>query len=523
MKTRLLTRLIFSFLVVVLVGPLLSMAQIDPVGSVFQVDYAGFGPDVGVNAAGDYVVVWYELGNIYAQRYFSNGLVNGTSFIVAENTQTTEGNATIGRMYIDPQVVMNDSGGFVVAGPGVISITEDGSYRAQTSFVWMQRVDPTGMPLGTPDEVDVGGTYRSAAVAMDPTGGFVVAFNKLLDSQSPVLWARRYLPNGTPTGPAFQITGLSYVSPIALDMTADGRFAVAWSDFEQPGNFAPSTPRYMFFRTFDAANQPLITVSRLDEDMDNGFHVIGGLDLAIDANEDAIVVWDRVTSSVGQSSTISGRRISLLGVPKGVAFSVYSAEFRGGEIVANPAVGVDAEGNFGVMWANGHRNRSDIPLEVMAQSFNAQGVPLGLEESIQIISNRAYYPPGLHMDSNSTGVGVAVWQRDREMTNVPWGIYGRRFRITDVQMQPMPYRYETPEALLSWLAVSNAVFYEVQVDVQINFASPRLVNEYVLAPAQSFTTPPLETRVYYWRVRALRQDNSWTEWSQIGSFVIAIP
>lgn len=84
--------------------------------------------------------------------------------------------------------------------------------------------------------------------------------------------------------------------------------------------------------------------------------------------------------------------------------------------------------------------------------------------------------------------------------------------------------YDTTHVVtLGWGAVTGAVQYEIQVDSTANFAAPREFETIVGAGTLSVTTPSLANRIYYWRVRAKRNDGTWTPWSPATRFQVRAP
>ncbi|MBI5666582.1 MAG: lamin tail domain-containing protein [Chloroflexi bacterium] len=75
--------------------------------------------------------------------------------------------------------------------------------------------------------------------------------------------------------------------------------------------------------------------------------------------------------------------------------------------------------------------------------------------------------------------------------------------------------------ILSWLPVSWANGYELQVDDSSTFTSPEYVEFDVPRDAESWIAGPLpRDGLYYWRIRAKRDDGTWGGWSSVRSFVI---
>ena len=161
-----------------------------PLGSEFRVNtstppaYLG-SPDVAVDASGNFVVVWNAayfstIGDVYGQRYASNGMPVGPEFQIA----------TSAYIQLSPELTGDAAGNFVVVWT---SVGQDGSgYGA-----FGQRHASDGAPLGTEFRVN---TYTTGwqvfrGVAADPVGNFVVVWESQgQDGSALGVFGQRYLP-----------------------------------------------------------------------------------------------------------------------------------------------------------------------------------------------------------------------------------------------------------------------------------------------------------------------------------------
>jgi hypothetical protein len=144
-----------------------------PLGSEFRVDTSTPGylvsPDVAVDASGNFVVVWNAayfavLGDLYGQRYASNGTPVGSEFQIATSAYDQ----------YSPSIASDAAGNFVVVW---LSDGQDGSgYGA-----FGQRYASDGALLGTEFRVNTytTGWQFTRDVAADPAGHFVVVWESL--------------------------------------------------------------------------------------------------------------------------------------------------------------------------------------------------------------------------------------------------------------------------------------------------------------------------------------------------------
>jgi hypothetical protein len=80
---------------------------------------------------------------------------------------------------------------------------------------------------------------------------------------------------------------------------------------------------------------------------------------------------------------------------------------------------------------------------------------------------------------------------------------------------------ETGLPAFEWEAVLNGATYQIQVDNNANFSSPEFDDTAETITRELAT--PLENGIYYWRVRAIKADDTFGEWSLVWSFTVNIP
>ena len=163
----------------------------DPLGTEFRVNtystgYLG-GADVAVDVSGNFVVVWGAadyfsgfLGDVFGQRFASNGAPVGSQFPIAPSPDAENG----------PKVRSDAAGNFVVVWG---SDSHDGSQWG----VFGQRYASDGAPLGGEFQVNTytTGSQFVRAVAADPAGDVVVVWESPgQDGSNWGVFAQRYRP-----------------------------------------------------------------------------------------------------------------------------------------------------------------------------------------------------------------------------------------------------------------------------------------------------------------------------------------
>jgi len=200
--------------------------QVNTYTTLFQID-----PDVALDADGDFIITWLSGGSrngIFAQRYDSNGIAQGSEFQV--NTGTNG--------FQSPAVATDSGGDFIVVWTG----GQDGS----SDGIFAQRFTADGSPNGSEFQVNTYTTNSQVrpAVAMDADGDFVVTWESYLQEGTGYydqsgIYAQRYNPDGSPTGSEFRVnthvTNTQITSAVAMDI--DGDYIVVWqSDYQDSSN-----------------------------------------------------------------------------------------------------------------------------------------------------------------------------------------------------------------------------------------------------------------------------------------------
>ena len=205
------------------------------VGSEFQVNTytTGFqsGPDVGMDDAGGFVVVWKSYGQdgsgygVVGQRFGSSGTKLGLEFPV--NTYTTGDQG-------EPAVAVSGAGDFVVVWN---SDGQDGSGEG----IFGQRFDASGARIGGEFPVNSYTTNQQTfpAVAMSPRGDFVVAWSSNgEDEDSYGIFLQLFNSGGEKFGSeriVNEYTTNAQEAPSAA-MASDGSFVVTWQSYFQDGS-----------------------------------------------------------------------------------------------------------------------------------------------------------------------------------------------------------------------------------------------------------------------------------------------
>ena len=379
-------------------------------------------PSIASDAAGDSVIAWQSSGQtgtygIYAQRYNSSGVTQGSNFLVS--TVTTNGNQ------IDPKVAMDPAGAFV------ITWQSSGTSGGVGPGVYAQLYNASGSAVGGPITVSPVSTKEtSPSVAMDSMGDFVIAWQhqyKHHGNQYYDIEAQRYTPAGAATGsmlypdssPAPQGDYYDMAPSVAMDSTGD--FVVAW----QSSNYYSTTPIIKAQRYNSAGAQQgsnLVASTYTSGNQKNPA-------VAMDAWGDFVVTWE----SFGQDGSgygVYAQRYNALGAAQGSQFRANTATVG---YQRRPSVSMDAAGDFAIAWESFSQDGSNYG--VYTQSYTSAGAPQGSETRVNTTTTGNQELPAIGM--NSTGNYVAAWESNGQ-DGSGYGIYSQRYSVAPTSATRAP-------------------------------------------------------------------------------------
>ncbi|MBW4616081.1 MAG: hypothetical protein KME21_22925 [Desmonostoc vinosum HA7617-LM4] len=389
-----------------------------PVGSEFQVN--SFTTDrqadhaITVDAKGNFVITWESSGQdgssegIYAQRYNADGTTNGGEFQVNSFTTGSQDDVT---------VAVDAKGNFVITWE---SSGQDGS----ADGIYAQRYNADGTPNGGEFQVNSFTTdfQRDPVVAVDANGNFVIVWESIgQDGDLNGVYAQRYNADGTTNGGEFQVnsftTSTQQNPTVAVD--ANGNFVIVWDSSGQDGSLEGIyAQRYNADGTTNGGEFQVNTFTTGSQSTPA---------VAVDANGNFVIAWQS-TDQDGSSDGIYAQRYNADGTTNGGEFQVNTFTTSS---QADPAVAVDANGNFVIAWES---NGQDGDLNgVYAQRYNADGTPDSGEFLVNTYTTNNQDDPVVGVDAN--GNFVIAWE-STDQDGSSDGIYAQRFASVNLTGTP---------------------------------------------------------------------------------------
>jgi hypothetical protein len=223
-----------------------------------------------------------------------------------------------------------------------------------------------------------------------------------------------------PVGSEFRVnnytTGDQRLPVIAMD--AEGNFVIAWHDgsFFEPGQDGSTLGVYA--QRYSADGSPLdseflVNTHTTDEQLIPS--------LAMDSSGNFVIAW-KSNGQDGSGYGVYAQRYNATGTSQGSEFQVntYTTNSQW-----DPAVGMDADGNFVISWTSHGQDCSSYG--IYAQQYNANGTAMGSEFQVNTYTTENQWESSIAMDND--GDFVIVWA-SYEQDGSDHGVYAQRYNAT---------------------------------------------------------------------------------------------
>lgn len=326
------------------------------------------------------------------------------------NSHTTNGQ-------VRPAVATNAAGDFVVVWD---SYAQDGSARG----VFGQLFDAAGLPIAAEFAINSHTTdaQSSPSVARSDAGSFLVVWQSTeQDGSDAGIYGQLYDDAGLPQGGEFLINTHTTLAQRRSSVAADGagNFVVVWDSYGQDS----PTDEGVFGQRFDPTGLMLGVEFQINSHTtDDQFDPAVGVDSA----GNFMVAWTSYTQD-GSGRGVFGQLFDSAGNPQGSELQVNSHTSNS---QFDPAVGVDSDGNFIVVWSS--KSQDGDGTGIFGQRYDPLGVPIDGEFQVNRHTPLDQLNPKVSTDDN--GHFVVAWDSyDQDGSNT--GVFGRRFNPPGVEFQ----------------------------------------------------------------------------------------
>ena len=399
------------------------------IGGQFQINSYTTGQQsrarVASDGQGDFVVVWYGVGSkgtdssassIQARRFEANGTPKGTD--IQANTYTYQDQDW-------PHVTVGPQGDFVVVWQSMYSEGTDARGSIQG-----QRFNDSGTPIGSQFQVN---SYTTDVqllprAALDSQGRFVVVWFSLgsygTDNSGGSVQGQRFDDSGAPNGGEFQVntywTNWQRYPVVAAN--GQGDFVVAWhsvgSYSTDDSNASIQAQRFYDSGALDGGQFQVNTYTTSLQYRPA---------LAVNGPGSFVVAWQSYGSGGTDTDdwSIQAQRFDDTGARQGPQFQVNSYTTNQQQ---RPAVGLDSEGAFVVVWESRGSYGTDTSYQsIQGQVYDASAKPVGGQFQVNSYTPDKQRSPSV-TPIDPEGNFVVVWESlYSDGTDIDWSVQAQRF------------------------------------------------------------------------------------------------
>ncbi|MBX3475491.1 MAG: tandem-95 repeat protein [Planctomycetes bacterium] len=275
------------------------------------------------------------------------------------------------------------------------------------------------VPVGSEFQVN---TFTPNAQALVPAGGcvasngagnFVVVWtsNGQDSGATDGVYGQRYNSVGVAQGGEFLVnqTVTNNQSRPAVAMDSAGNFVVVWQ------SQSATTGLDIFARRYNSVGTALSGEFLVNVEVNNAQQNAA---VAMDDDGDFVIVWQALNHPTDASGDgIYARRYNNAGVAQGTEFRVNSTV---ADDQREPAVAMDANGNFVVVWQSANQDGSG--LGIYGQRYDSGGATVGSEFAVNTVTAGDQALPSVAMDAG--GAFVVVFESPDVDQK---GVFARRY------------------------------------------------------------------------------------------------
>ncbi|MEM9220106.1 MAG: calcium-binding protein [Cyanobacteria bacterium P01_F01_bin.150] len=361
-------------------------------------------PDIGIDAQGNFVVVWDQFDNgtlstsdgVLVRRFDSTGDAEGD--LITVDTSISLSRPTIG---------VADDGRFVV-------VWEDFGLNDISAQIYEADGDLDESTFAV--EEDSSFFNFDPDVAINPNfGGFVVTWIQIDDDGDRSIVAQRFTSDGEDDGNLITVETIDNddfvdgqrLSDPAIALDDSGDFVIVWEQNTQEDD---DNGTDIFARRYDSSGVALGNTFLVNTQQENNQF---DPDVATDASGDFTIVWDSdIVVQIGPdiNGGIYARRYSDSGSPIGDQFAVATPDSSDGS-ASDPAIAIDASGDTLIVWSGFDSDNSEDSFDIFAQEYNSAGNAVGTalrvnDDEVEGIQDN----PAVAITPD--GNAVIVWQSD---------------------------------------------------------------------------------------------------------------
>ncbi len=331
---------------------------------------------------------------------------SGSETRVNTTTSSTQTHNSLLDAYTPDSVAMDANGNYV-------------SVWESAGDIYGQRYNSTGTAQGSEFVIAANAANeRLASVSMNPSGAFVVTWERDQGSGDYDIYARVYNASGTAVTSAFLVNETTTFDQehAHVAMAADGSFVVVWeSNTEAGGTYYDDIYAQRYDATGAKIGSNFLVNSTTSGDQQEA-------DIAMDSAGNFVVVWSGERTAGTSVYSIYGQRYDASGVAQGGQFLVNSVASDNDQ---HASVAMNDSGNFVVTWDRQSGGSTDS--DVQAQRFNSSGVAQG--GAISVTNTNSWWQDIANVAMDQSGNFVVSWSSNGQ-DGSGLGVYTRQYDST---------------------------------------------------------------------------------------------
>ncbi len=232
-------------------------------------------PSISTDGSGNFIITWQDERNgnydIYAQRYSSDGIAQGSNFKV--NDDIGIGNQN------NPSISTDGSGNFIIAW---------WDERNGNTDIYTQRYTSDGTTIVSNFKVNddqVSAYQFLPSISTDGSGNFIIVWQDSRDDINNDIYAQRYSSNGIAIGSNFKVNNdqgsAGQFSP-SISVDDHGNFIITWEDYRNDDGD-------IYAQQYSSDGTALENNFKVNDDQSTAGQ--GGPSISADGNGDFIITW----------------------------------------------------------------------------------------------------------------------------------------------------------------------------------------------------------------------------------------
>ena len=335
-------------------------------------------PSAGINSKDEVILAWSE-SKLVSQKIDSDGNMIGDKIVVCSNP----GMSRIG---------MNSQDGYIITWQ---------DYRYSLN-VFARIFDNAGNRIGNEiNLLNASNPWDSVQewpnIAVDSNDDFIITYYGSR-GQFGGVWAQRFFPDGTRTGPEILVHNGSYLFRTNIGIATDSQdnFIIVWSDNRNGSGWQVHFQRYDDQGNLNGSE---VTVHPSNQNQSNP-------DVGIDSNDNYIITWQEDVNGFGNPGpcSIAAMRFTRDGAQIGGRMDIASAQ---NNVLGDPLVALDFENNILVAWGD------EVNGSYYARFFNEKAELFGNRIRLANYDDRWT----IRFGSNTTFYMVSAFNSDQKYIN----------------------------------------------------------------------------------------------------------